>query len=227
MITKRGFMNFKKLSKYLPLGLGLIISQSSFSSSFDGNLYQDLHHAAPGLNQSALKSAVHAYQKAALKHLVKKPMLTVIDYSLPSSQQRMWIFDVNRHKLVMNTYVAHGQNSGMQKANHFSNTPSSKASSLGTFITKDTYSGHNGISLNLQGLEKGFNDNALNRRVVIHGAWYMDPSYIRQTGRAGRSWGCPAVAKSVASSLINTIKGGSVVFAYYPDSHYLHASNYA
>ena len=81
--------------------------------------------------------------------------------------------------------------------------------------------------MNLQGLEKGFNDNALNRRVVIHGAWYMDPSYIRQTGRAGRSWGCPAVAKSVASSLINTIKGGSVVFAYYPDSHYLHASNYA
>lgn len=220
-------MNLNKLNKYLPLGLGLFLSQSSFSATLDSQLYQDLHRAAPGLSQSALKSAVHAYQKAEMNHLVKKPILTVIDYSLPSSQQRMWIFDVKRHQLLLKTHVAHGQNSGMQSANHFSNQPSSKASSLGTFITQDTYSGHNGLSLNLQGLEKGFNDNALNRRVVIHGAWYMDPSYIRQNGRAGRSWGCPAVAKSIASSLIDTIKGGSVVFAYYPDSHYLHASHYA
>lgn len=220
-------MDFKKLNKYLPLGLGIFLSQSSFSATLDNQLYQDLHRAAPSLNQSALKAAVHAYQKAAMGHLVKKPVLTVIDYSLPSSQQRMWIFDVKHHRLLLKTHVAHGQNSGMQTANHFSNQPSSKASSLGTYITKDTYSGHNGLSLNLQGLEKGFNDNALNRRVVIHGAWYMDPSYIRQNGRAGRSWGCPAVAKNIASSLINTIKGGSVVFAYYPDNHYLHSSHYA
>lgn len=227
-------MNCKAIFKFMchaiPLSLGLIFNQNSHAISFDNhvsNLFERLHRVAPGLQQNALKSAIHAYQTASAKNLVRKPILTVIDYSLPSSKQRMWVFDVSQQKLLLNTYVAHGQNSGMNVANHFSNQPSSKSSSLGTFITRDVYSGHNGVSLNLQGLERGFNDNALSRRVVIHGAWYMEPSFIRSVGRAGRSWGCPAVAKSIAGNLINRIKGGSVVFAYYPDFRYLHSSNYA
>jgi hypothetical protein len=221
-------MNNKSILKALFFSAVILVSSFSHAVNFtSAGLYQHLHSMAPGLNSQALKYAIHAYQTAAAKHLVKNQMLTVIDYSLPSSRQRMWVFDLRKEKLLMNTYVAHGQNSGMNTANHFSNLPSSKTSSLGTFITKDTYAGHNGLSLNLQGLEHGFNDNALNRRVVIHGAWYMEPSVIRSMGRAGRSWGCPAVARSIAPRLIHAIKGGSVVFAYYPDFHYLHSSHYA
>ncbi len=188
---------------------------------------QHLGQKAPQLNKRVLKLALTAYQKAAAKGSVKKPVLTVIDYSLPSSKQRMWIFDVNREKLLYNTYVAHGQNSGMTTPNHFSNQPSSKATSLGTYLTRDTYMGSKGYALNLQGLEKGFNDNAYNRRVVIHGAWYVEPDFIKKAGRAGRSWGCPSIAKTLAKPVINTIKGGSIVFAYYPDRNYLSHTKYA
>ena len=188
---------------------------------------QHLSQKAPELNRKVLKLALAAYQHASIKGAVKKQVLTVIDYSLPSSKQRMWIFDVRREQLLYNTYVAHGQNSGMTTPNHFSNQPSSKATSLGTFVTRDTYMGSKGLSLNLQGLEKGFNDNAYNRRVVIHGAWYVEPNFIKQSGRAGRSWGCPSIAKTLAKPVINTIKGGSVVFAYYPDHNYLSHTGYA
>lgn len=186
-----------------------------------------LSQTAPALNKNVLKLALTAYQKANSKGAVKKPVLTVIDYSLPSSKQRMWIFDVNKERLLYNTYVAHGKNSGMDTPHHFSNINSSKETSLGTFVTRDTYIGSKGLSLNLQGLEKGFNDNAYNRRVVIHGAWYVEPSFIKQSGRAGRSWGCPSIAKTLAKPVINTIKGGSVVFAYYPDRNYLSHTGYA
>jgi hypothetical protein len=187
---------------------------------------QHLSHKAPQLNRNVLKLAVTAYKNANKKGAVKKPVLTVIDYSLPSNKQRMWVFDINKERLLYNTYVAHGRNSGVNKASHFSNTESSKQSSLGTYITKNTYIGHKGYSLNLQGLDKGFNDNALSRRVVMHGAWYVDPDFIKRAGRAGLSWGCPAISQALAKPLINTIKNGSVIFAYYPDRYFLSHSNY-
>lgn len=182
---------------------------------------QHLSRKAPQLNKRVLKMALSAYNKASAKGAVRKPVLTVIDYSLPSSKQRMWIFDLRKERLLYNTYVAHGKNSGMDVPRHFSNRPSSKETSLGTYVTRDTYYGSKGLSLNLQGLERGFNDNAYSRRVVIHGAWYVEPDFIKRAGRAGRSWGCPSIAKTLAKPVINTIKGGSVVFAYYPDHYYL------
>lgn len=188
---------------------------------------QHLSQEAPKLNKKVLTLALTAYNKAAVKGNVKKPVLTVIDYSLPSSKQRMWIFDLKREKLLYNTYVAHGKNSGQTIPNHFSNKPSSKQTSLGTYVTRDTYFGSKGLSLNLQGLEKGFNDNALSRRVVVHGAWYVEPNFIKQSGHAGRSWGCPSVSQSLAKPIINTIKNGSVLFAYYPDKNYLNHSGFA
>lgn len=205
---------------------------SSSTESFAGSAFNldtataHLSQKAPQLSRHVLQLALNAYRNAVVKGGVHKPILTVIDYSLPSYKQRMWIFDLRRERLLFNTYVAHGQNSGMSSANHFSNQSSSKASSLGTYVTKDTYMGSKGISLNLQGLEKGFNDNAYNRRVVMHGAWYVEPSFIKQTGRAGRSWGCPSIAQSLAKPVINTLKGGSVVFAYYPDKNYLSRSRF-
>ncbi|MBI2785671.1 MAG: murein L,D-transpeptidase catalytic domain family protein [Legionella longbeachae] len=187
---------------------------------------QHLSHKAPQLNKNVLKLALTAYTNASKKGAVKKPVLTVIDYSLPSNKQRMWIFDVRNERLLYNTYVAHGKNSGANKAKHFSNIESSKESSLGTYITKNTYIGHKGYSLNLQGLDKGFNDNALNRRVVVHGAWYVEPDFIKRAGRAGLSWGCPAIAQTLAKPIINTIKNGSVIFAYFPDKRFLSKSGY-
>ncbi|WP_058530245.1 murein L,D-transpeptidase catalytic domain family protein [Legionella rubrilucens] len=187
---------------------------------------QHLSRKAPQLNKKVLKMALSAYKKASAKGAVKKPVLTVIDYSLPSYKQRMWIFDLRKERLLYNTYVAHGKNSGMDVPHHFSNRPSSKETSLGTYVTRDTYYGSKGLSLNLQGLERGFNDNAYSRRVVIHGAWYVEPDFIKRAGRAGRSWGCPSIAKTLARPVINTIKGGSVVFAYYPDHYYLSHSGY-
>lgn len=187
---------------------------------------QHLSQKAPQLDKKVLKLALVAYKKASDKGTVKKPVLTVIDYSLPSSKQRMWIFDVRQERLLYNTYVAHGANSGTTTPHHFSNKIMSKETSLGTYITRDTYIGSKGLSLNLQGLERGFNDNAYNRRVVIHGAWYVEPDFIKKAGRAGRSWGCPSIAKTLAKPVINTIKNGSVVFAYYPDKYYLSHSGY-
>ncbi|WP_131780898.1 murein L,D-transpeptidase catalytic domain family protein [Legionella gresilensis] len=187
---------------------------------------QQLSQKAPELNKKVLRLALAAYQKASNSANVKKPVLTVIDYSLPSSKQRMWVFDLQQAKLLYNTYVAHGKNSGTTVPHHFSNKMSSKETSLGTYVTRDTYIGSKGLSLNLQGLEKGINDNAYNRRVVIHGAWYVEPSFIKKAGQAGRSWGCPSIAKTLAKPVINTLKGGSVVFAYYPDKYYLSHSGF-
>lgn len=187
---------------------------------------QHLSHAAPQLNKNVLKLALTAYKNADRRGAVKKPVLTVIDYSLPSNKQRMWVFDLRHERLLYNTYVAHGRNSGVNTANHFSNKESSKESSLGTFITQDTYVGHKGYSLNLQGLDKEFNSNAYNRRVVVHGAWYMEPDFIKRAGRAGLSWGCPAIASTLAKPIINTIKNGSVIFAYFPDKYFLAHSGY-
>jgi hypothetical protein len=203
-------------------------SKSFATNSFDINTEtKHLSQVAPKLNKNVLKLALAAYKNASIHGAVRKPILTVIDYSLPSYKQRMWVFDLSREKLLYNTYVAHGKNSGNDVPNHFSNQSSSKATSLGTYLTKNTYFGSNGYSLNLQGLEKGFNDNAYNRRVVVHGAWYVEPSFIKQAGHAGRSWGCPSIAKTLAAPLINAIKGGSVLFAYYPDKKYLSHTGYA
>ncbi|MDF1827483.1 MAG: murein L,D-transpeptidase catalytic domain family protein [Legionellaceae bacterium] len=185
-----------------------------------------LSQVAPELNTKVLKLALTAYQKALHSGVAKKQILTVIDYSLPSSKQRLWVFDVRKEKLLYHMHVAHGKNSGQTVATHFSNRVESKETSLGAFVTKSTYIGSNGYSLNLQGLEKGFNDHAYKRRVVVHGARYVEPGYIKSVGHAGRSWGCPAIAASLAKPLINAIKDGSVIFAYYPDKKYLATSHY-
>ncbi len=221
MNTLLTFLVITLLSINYPINLGYANTKTSLQSEV-----KTLAKKAPELNPKVLKLALQAYNQASIKGVVHKHILTVIDYSLPSFKQRMWIFDLNKDKLLYNTYVAHGRNSGATTPNHFSNKNSSKQTSLGTYVTRDTYIGSKGISLNLQGLEKGFNDNAYARRVVMHGAWYVEPNFIKQSGMAGRSWGCPSIAQSLARPVINLLKGGSVVFAYYPDKDYLKKSSY-
>ncbi|KTC89503.1 murein L,D-transpeptidase catalytic domain family protein [Fluoribacter dumoffii] len=204
-----------------------IIIEQKENFSPDQVKIEKLTQSAPNLNKEVIKLALRAYKRAFEQGKVKNTMLTIIDFSVPSNQNRLWIFDMQKDALVLKTYVAHGENSGSGTVPyHFSNEMWGKESSLGTYITENTYDGHNGYSLNLEGLEEDLNSNAYKRRVVVHGAWYVEPSFIKKAGRAGCSWGCPAVAASLAKSIINLIKNGSVLFAYYPDSYFLSHSKY-
>ncbi len=183
-----------------------------------------LEKQAPTIDEKVLELGVKAYYNAEKEGLVKNKTLTIVDYSLASTEKRMWVFNLKKDSLSYNTHVAHGVNSGGEKSTHFSNTDGSKESSIGTFITAETYHGKNGLSLKLDGLDKGLNDNARSRYIVIHGAKYADPSVIPSLGRLGRSWGCPAISFNISEGLINEIKDGSVMFSYYPEKDLLRSS---
>ncbi len=145
---------------------------------------------------------------------IRTPVLTIIDYSKPSSEKRFFVIDMEREVLLYDTFVTHGRQSGALYAKAFSNQVSSHQTSLGTFITGETYHGSNGYSLRLDGLDPGINDNARRRYIVIHGADYADPGLVAQQGMLGRSLGCPALPPHLAKAVIDTIKEGSVIFAH-------------
>jgi L,D-transpeptidase-like protein len=170
--------------------------------------------------------ALRAYRCGRDAGLFDGSLLTVIDYSLPSSDRRLWVIDVAAHRVLFHELVAHGEASGDNYAVDFSNAPGSRQSSLGVFRTEDVYLGGNGYSLRLAGLEPGVNDLAMERRIVLHGAPYVSPRSVALLGRLGRSWGCPAVPLGVHRRLIDRIKGGSAVFAYYPDTKWLRRSRF-
>lgn len=150
--------------------------------------------------------------------------LTIVDFSIPSSEKRMWIIDMKDGHILHHGHVSHGRNSGDLLAKNFSNINSSYMSSLGFYLTAETYQGKHGYSLRLDGLEKGFNDNARDRAIVIHGADYAREDFIRQTGRLGRSLGCPALPHEIASDIIDLIKERSLLFIYGKDDNYLNQS---
>lgn len=191
------------------------------------SLVKTLLSQAPGLKSKVLELALNASDCAAEQGLVRRrDLLTVIDYSLPSSQPRLWVFDLGARKLLFRELVAHGKNSGGDKARFFSNASGSLATSLGLFVTGGAYYGGNGYSLRLKGLEAGVNDMASDRLIVMHGAPYVSRAAIKALGRLGRSWGCPAVRKEIAKKLIDTLRGGSPIFAYYPDHDWLSSSRF-
>jgi hypothetical protein len=156
------------------------------------------------------KDAYLAYEKTTNR---SKSLLTIIDYSKPSTEKRFFVIDMDKKSLVFNTYVSHGVNSGEKTATKFSNIVNSRKTSLGTFLTDSTYYGSNGYSLRLDGLTKGVNDNARERYIVVHGADYANESFLKQNGYLGRSWGCPALPEHLSRQIIDTIKGGSVIYA--------------
>jgi len=187
-------------------------------------LYDSLELDELGMNKQAMLYAYQGLQKLEEKGVVGNPdILTVCDFSQPSDQKRMYIIDVKHYKVLMNTYVAHGKNSGLEYAEHFSNRPESLQSSLGFYVTRQTYFGKHGLSLRLEGLEKGFNDNAAERAVVVHGANYIGQQRLG-AAYMGRSFGCPAVPQPLASKVINLIKDGTTLFIYHPSQQYLHGS---
>jgi hypothetical protein len=226
MITR----NLKKLTTIIIF----IFIYNSNSLAFIKDLLIDTYSSpeyfsaqTTNLNPDVVKLALTAYQNA-IKNGVKnkQQIITIIDYSLPSNIKRLWVLDLKTQKVIFNTWVAHGKNSGENFADHFSNSPKSLQSSIGLYETGGTYFGNNGYSLVLHGLDKGFNDKAESRRIVMHPAPYVDESIIREHGRIGRSWGCPALNPEVATPLINTIKGGTLLLAYYPNAEWLQKSNY-
>jgi hypothetical protein len=170
---------------------------------------------AQGLSPKVLAMALDAVSSARARGISgRDDRLTVIDYSLPSTQPRIWVLDLERGKVLYHGLVAHGAGSGDKYANRFSNVNDSRATSLGLFLTGDTYEGGNGYSLKLRGLDPGINDLAEMRHIVMHGAWYVSDEHAREFGMIGRSWGCPALAQGDAQSVIDSIKGGTFVYSY-------------
>jgi hypothetical protein len=184
-------------------------------------------HGVRGMSPRVLTMALDAASAARARGISgRDDLLTVIDYSLPSTQPRLWVLDLAPEKVLFHELVAHGAGSGDNYATRFSNIMDSRQTSLGLFLTTGTYEGGNGYSLKLQGLDRGLNDRAEERHIVMHGAWYVSPEHARGHGRLGRSWGCPALSEQVAPSVIDTIKGGSFVFSYSAaDPAFLRASS--
>ena len=183
--------------------------------------------AIGGIETDVLEMALGAASCAVKSGAVEGPgTLTVIDYSKPSSERRLWVFDLKAKELLYEELVAHGQGSGANMATKFSNTDESHQTSLGLFVTRDTYVGRNGYSLRLDGLDRGVNDRARDRAIVMHGAPYVSQEFVKANGRLGRSWGCPAVSAVVAKKMIDRVKGGGLVFAYYPDREWIKTSKY-
>ena len=183
--------------------------------------------APTGLAPEVLNLAVGAVTCAVNSGDLETPRtLTVIDYSLPSTTPRLWVFDVASGRLLFKELVAHGRNTGDNMATSFSDVMNSRQSSLGLFVARDTYVGSNGYSLRMAGLEPGFNGNAFERAIVMHGAPYVDAAMAKKQGRLGRSWGCPALREAVAREVIDTVRGGGVIFSYYPDDTWLATSRF-
>lgn len=199
--------------RYLPLlAVGFLASTTVNAS--DESLIASL---APRISPIVISEAVSA-MKCAQNHGVGKnaSRIAIIDYTIPSKQKRLWVVDLKARKLLFEEFVAHGQGSGDDVPKQFSDRNGSHQTSLGLFLTDATYQGGNGYSLKLQGLSKGFNESAMRRLIVMHGARYVNPLAALSMGRLGRSWGCPAVRTEVAKPMIDTLKQGQFIYAHGP-----------
>ncbi|HEY4155442.1 MAG TPA: murein L,D-transpeptidase catalytic domain family protein [Puia sp.] len=189
-------------------------------------LYDSMKLGESGLDQKAFEYAWRGYHNLMKTGGIKKAgVLSICDFTQSSRNKRLYVIDVANKKLLYNTYVSHGMNSGVEYATSFSNRPESYKSSLGFFLTTKTYFGRNGLSLKVKGLEKGYNDLAARRHIVLHGSDYITQDYLKDNGEMGRSLGCAAMPNAVTPKIIRTIKNGSCLFIYSPSVKYLNASS--
>ena len=212
----------------LPLGRAEAKSSAAAAPAATLGASIDLVSAkAEGVSNDALTLALGAIRCAVTSGDIDLPKtLTLIDYSKPSVEPRLFVYDLATGKLLFKELVAHGKNTGDNFATRFSDEMNSRQSSIGLFVTADTYIGSNGYSLRLDGLEPGFNKHARERAIVMHGAPYVSTQFASSQGRIGRSWGCPALREAVAHQVIDTIRGGGVIFSYYPDQTWLKSSRF-
>ncbi len=190
-------------------------------------LYSSMNLAETGLSMDIFDLAIKGLHKLDSTGKLRNPdLITIADYSQSSNNKRLYVIDLKKKELLFNTYVAHGRNTGEEFAESFSNVEGSLKSSLGFYITEKPVTGsHTGYSLLITGVEKGFNDNAERREIIIHAADYATETFLRQNGRLGRSLGCPVVPPELNKPIIETIKGGTCLFVYHPDSRYLASSS--
>lgn len=197
---------------------------STIARSFSAEkelIYDSLGLGSLGLSHAAFSAAIAGFEKLQSEgKILKDNLVSILDFSLPSGKKRLFVIDIISGELVYHTYAAHGKKSGTLVATQFSNKPNSNKSSLGFYITRETYQGKHGTSLRLEGEEKGINDNALSRGIVMHSAKYVDESIIARQGFIGRSQGCPALPANIYKDVIETIKEGSCLFIYSPDKYY-------
>lgn len=216
------FSFFSNTATNSPTNASITISANDWLASET----RSINSQASNLSPEAVKAGLTAYQKARQKGMDDKEVLTIIDFSKSSAKRRLVVYDVKNKKVLINTYVAHGVKSGGANATSFSNDVKSLKSSLGVFVTSEIYSGKHGESLRVQGLEPGFNDNAYRRDIVFHSAMYVGEDIAKSRGMVGRSWGCMAVNPNVIKPLIDTIKGKTIVVAYYPDNRWTKTSSF-
>lgn len=189
------------------------------------SLYSTIGLEASGLDEEAFEMAYKGYFKLLQEGVISKPgILTIADFSKASDEKRLFVLDLENLKILFQTLVAHGRNSGLKYATDFSNRPESNKSSLGFYVTLNTYFGEHGLSLKLKGLERGINDNAYDRAIVVHGSQYVSPNISRSQGYIGRSLGCPALPMRESSKIIKSIKDGSLLFIYHPTKAYVEKS---
>jgi hypothetical protein len=216
--------HFKKLpSTVIPQ---TIVYQKTPEVVMDNELAKMLRQQAPTMQADVINKTVRSMDCANQGNIAHQSILTVIDYSLPSSEKRLWVFDLQTQKLLYHTFVAHGIKSGANYTTFYSNKNNSKSSSIGVYLTKIGYIGREGTSLKLQGLDRGLNDNAEGRSIVMHGAFYAEEAFIKKYGRAGRSWGCPALPASLSKSIIDTIKNDNLMVVYYPSEQWVKHSRF-
>jgi len=205
---------------------GISTSEKNKTSEISHSIFTRGLFNQAGLSEEIFNMAFNGFSKINKKEILSTDsIITIIDYSKPSNEKRLFVIDLKSAKLIHQSVVAHGRNTGEKYARIFSNKLNSHMSSIGFYITKKTYMGENGYSLRLDGLERGFNDNAMKRSLVIHGADYADESVINSKGYLGRSYGCPALPREISKQVIEKIKDGNIIFAYYPDENYLKQSS--
>jgi hypothetical protein len=187
-----------------------------------GNLYDQIALEQVGLSKKAFEYAYKGYLYLTQHRIVSRTnILSICDFSQSSRNKRLYIIDLDQRRVIINTYVAHGRNSGSEFAHSFSNSQRSHKSSLGFYVTENTYFGDHGLSLKIIGLERGFNDRANGRAIVVHGSDYVEEDYLNGNHMLGRSFGCPAVPSSESDAIIETIKDGSCFFIYHPTKKYI------
>jgi L,D-transpeptidase catalytic domain len=185
-------------------------------------LYDQIDLKDIGLNKKAFEYAYKGYLYLVHHHLLnRRDVLSICDFSQSSRKKRLYVLDMEQKKVLLNTYVAHGRKSGAEYARSFSNNPKSHKSSLGFYITGQTYYGDHGLSLKIKGIERGFNDKAIRRNIVVHGSRYVGSDFLDWNAFNGRSFGCPALPYEESEQVIETIKNGSCLFIYHPTKKYI------
>jgi len=224
MVDKDNVITDKTISHISPINL----DQKSFKAPTKSlnEIKAMLHKKSIKITIGVINIALIALQCARKYNIEHNNLLTIIDYSLPSNIKRLWIFNLATTKLLFHTYVSHGIKSGTLLSQSFSNIVNSKASSIGIYNTEKSYYGRHGLSLKLHGLDRGFNNNAYRRFVVMHGAWYMREHFIKKYGRAGRSWGCPTLPPNLTKPIINAIKDKTLLIIYYPGNEWFLKSKF-